>query len=410
MPFSASRSFSNRLQYAPMKLGHGIHLAYCTNIHRGESWAESWANLEQYALAVRERVCPGEPYALGLRLSAQAARELADHATLLAFQRWLDQHGCYVFTINGFPFGRFHGGRVKEQVYQPDWTSRERLDYTNQLFDLLAELVPPGGEGSVSTLPGSFKSFVAGQDAEMAMRRNLWACVEHIAALSERSGRDLHLGLEPEPLCYLETSAESVHFFDQLRADRPTDHRVDFHLGLNYDTCHFAVEFEDPAAALARLSAAGIRLSKVHLSSALAVRPNAEARRALARFAEETYLHQVVVRDSPGRFRRYRDLPEALNDEPQSGAHGAEWRIHFHIPLHAQPMAPLGTTVPHLLGVLDAVAADPARCHHFEMETYTWDVMPPALREQDVVEQLVGEYHWTLARFRERGLDGPADD
>ena len=28
-----------------MQIGHGIHLAYCTNIHRGESWAETLANL-----------------------------------------------------------------------------------------------------------------------------------------------------------------------------------------------------------------------------------------------------------------------------------------------------------------------------------------------------------------------------
>ena len=99
---------------------------------------------------------------IGLRLSNQAARELAEPPTLLAFQKWLGQHGCYVFTINGFPYGRFHGGRVKEQVFAPDWSTRERLDYTNLLFDLLAQLVPAGVEGSVSTLPGSFKEFIHG--------------------------------------------------------------------------------------------------------------------------------------------------------------------------------------------------------------------------------------------------------
>src|SRR2546425_1129834 len=145
-----------------MKLKHGLHLAYCTNIHRGESWAQILSALQQYTLAVRDRVRGGGPYAIGLRLGADAARELSDRAVLLAFQRWLERENCYVFTVNGFPYGRFHGARVKEQVYAPDWTTRERLAYTNLLFDLLAELVPAGVAGSVSTVPVSFKEFIHG--------------------------------------------------------------------------------------------------------------------------------------------------------------------------------------------------------------------------------------------------------
>jgi hypothetical protein len=131
-----------------MRLTHGHHLAYCANIHRGETWAETFGALETYTLAVKERVCPSRPYAIGLRLSAQAARELAEGQALTEFQRWLERHDCYVFTINGFPFGRFHGQRVKEQVYLPDWTAPERLDYTNLLFDLLAQLLPPEWKGA----------------------------------------------------------------------------------------------------------------------------------------------------------------------------------------------------------------------------------------------------------------------
>src|SRR5262245_4180199 len=110
-----------------MKLNHGLHLAYCTNIHRGETWAETLDALQRHTLAVRERVAPGQPYAIGLRLSDQASRDLLDRKTLLDFQHWLDRNNCYVFTINGFPYGKFHGTRVKEQVYTPDWTKRERV-------------------------------------------------------------------------------------------------------------------------------------------------------------------------------------------------------------------------------------------------------------------------------------------
>ncbi|MBI3875007.1 MAG: metabolite traffic protein EboE, partial [Verrucomicrobia bacterium] len=251
-----------------MKLKHGLHLAYCTNIHRGESWAQTFDSLQKYVLAVRRRVCADKPYAIGLRLGADAARELSDAATLLAFQRWLDAEQCYVFTINGFPYGRFHGTRVKEQVYAPDWTTRERLDYTNLLFDLLGEIVPAGVEGSVSTVPVSFKEFLRDEAQVAAARANLWRCVEHIERVSKRTGKQFHLGLEPEPLCYLETTPETVTFFEQLRADRPGDARLDQFLGVNYDCCHLGVEFEEAHEALGRLRGAGIKISKLHLSNA----------------------------------------------------------------------------------------------------------------------------------------------
>jgi hypothetical protein len=388
-----------------MTLNHGLQLAYCTNIHRGEDWAETLAGLRNYTLAVRDRVCPGRPYAIGLRLSCQAARELSVASVLAGFQRWLEENNCYVFTINGFPYGRFHGARVKEQVYRPDWTSPERLEYTNLLFDLLAQLLPPGVEGSVSTLPGSFKEFIHSPEQARAIRQNIWQCVEHTARLSETTGRIFHLGLEPDPLGWFETSAETVRFFESLREDHPRDPRLARHLGVNYDTCHLAIEFEEPADAIGNLERNGIRISKLHLSSALKVRPSAEARHRLGAFADDIYLHQVVVQSNSTQRRVYRDLAPALEAEGAAAdREGSEWRIHFHVPLHCPPTSWYKTTSDHVLGVLNLLQTRPSLCSHLEMETYTWEVLPAELRQRSVVDQLAAEYDWTLARMRERGL------
>jgi hypothetical protein len=394
-----------------MKLSGGLHLAYCTNVHRGETWAETFESLNNYTLRVRERVSPKQPYAIGLRLGNDAAYELADRATLLEFQRWLGKNQCYVFTINGFPFGRFHGAKVKDYVYQPDWTSPERLAYTNLLFDLLAQLTPMGIEASVSTLPGAFKGFPLHCDDLKKIRDNLWHCVEHIARISEQSGRKMHLGLEPEPLCLLESSRETIQFFDRMRAEHPKDPRLMEHLGVNYDTCHFAVEFEEPQNALGCLLQRGIKISKLHLSSALKVRPTAETREALTAFADDVYLHQVVVCRADGQRFIYRDLDEALAGEPPEAegealenSSAAEWRIHFHVPLHSPPTPLFDNTSDHILGTLDLLAANPGFCTHLEMETYTWEVLPPELKDRDVVDQLVAEYEWTLDNLKARGL------
>ncbi len=408
-----------------MILSNGIHLAYCTNIHRGETWPDTFANLRRHTLAVRRQVAPETPYGIGLRLGDQAARELSDVATLREFQAWLAQNNCYVFTINGFPFGQFHGTRVKEQVYLPDWTTPERLEYTNRLFDLLSELVPEGVEGSVSTLPGSFKKFIRDATQERAMRDNLWRCVEHVAKVSERTGRKLHLGLEPEPLCYLETSRETVDFFGTLSAEHPGDPRLAEHLGVNYDTCHLAVEFEEPNEVIRRFRDHRIKISKLHLSSALRVRPTPQVRAALAAFTEDTYLHQVVVRNAEGSLIRCLDLDVALKRPiDKKNPKAEEWRIHFHVPLHSRPAAffdpsverdqldfdsqldqsVFDTTSDHLLGVLDCLGREPSLCSHLEMETYTWEVLPPELKNRHVVDQLVAEYSWTLRQLALRGI------
>ncbi|HEY2712263.1 MAG TPA: metabolite traffic protein EboE [Chthoniobacterales bacterium] len=374
-----------------MKLRAGHHLAYSTNVHPGETWSETLRALEQLTLPVRAAISPNESFGIGLRLSDQASRELIEPGVLEQFHEWLDAHDCYVFTINGFPFGRFHGGRVKEQVYLPDWTTQARLDYTKRLFDILAALLPNDVEGSVSTVPGSFKEFIAGEDQVEAIRQNLQHCDKYISRLSEKHGCKLHLGLEPEPLGLFENTQETLRFFEEL----PNEH-----LGVNYDACHFAVEYESAIESLRALHSAGIRISKLHLSSALRCVPTIESTARLRAFADDIYLHQVIARSPDDSLHRYKDLPIALraNDSAE------EWRIHFHVPLYAEADEPLLTTNDHVVGVLDWLAANPGACSHLEMETYTWQVLPDSLRSASLTSQLICEYEWTLARLRERNL------
>lgn len=388
-----------------MEWTHGHHLAYCTNVHPAESWAETFAVLQDDVLDVRRqlvaaRQLPG-PFAIGLRLSAQAAEELLAGDCLRDFQSWLAESECYVFTINGFPYGNFHGERVKEQVYRPDWTTAERLRYTCQLVTIIAALCPQASGGSVSTLPGSFKDFAA--DEELIFS-NLWAVAKRIESASQSSGKDLHLGLEPEPLGHFENTAETLAFFDRLHRwveSRGGDHQVlRKRIGLNYDCCHFAIEFDDCRPALEAFHEAGIRISKVHLSSALAFDPCDKASLAALRsFDEPTYLHQVVIQ-SREHLQRMSDLPvffEELEAGTCSPSPGDSARCHFHVPLYAAAADPLQTTQKHVVDLLAYREERPEFCHHFEIETYTWGVLPDSL-QTDLTHQIVEEFSWVLSQ------------
>lgn len=384
-----------------------FHLSYCTNIHPVESWLATFNALETHALKVRDQVeatgkVPDKDsgFALGLRLSAEAADELLEDDNLDTFIDWLKETNTYVYTINGFPYGAFHGTRVKEKVYQPDWTTDERLSYTLKLFNIIAELAPQECGGSVSTLPGSFKEFGA---KEKTIFENLYACAKHIDVLAFEYEKDLHLGLEPEPLGHFENLQETLKFFHRFN-DWALSHNHDVTLihrriGLNYDTCHFALEYEDAAASLKKLHDAKIRISKIHLSNALAINASdQDALKAIKSFDEPTYLHQVITRDAAGEITRHRDLPEFF-EELESGklelGADCEARVHFHIPLYADPAKPLGSTRDYAENTLAYLKDHPLTCSHLEMETYTWGVLPQDM-QKPIEDQLTEEYLWTL--------------
>jgi sugar phosphate isomerase/epimerase len=385
------------------------HLTYCTNVHPGESWPEVRATLEREVVAVKRRVSPAAPFGLGLRLSDAAVRTLEAPAEREALQALLAAHGLYVFTLNGFPYGPFHGRPVKERVYRPDWLEDERLAYANRLARLLAALLPDGVEGSISTVPGAFRprAEAVADCAAMAARLVDHALLLH--ELRERTGRVLACALEPEPGCALETVAETVGFLEthvlaaaaRTRFERATglagaraEEALRRHLGVCLDVCHAAVEFEDPDDAVGRLRRAGIRIAKVQLSTGLRVRaPDAATRDALAAFADDVYLHQVVVRRAAG-LERFLDLPQAL----AAGATGGEWRVHFHVPVFREHLGPFENTQDVLARVLALQAAEPLSAH-LEVETYSWGMLPPEHRGADVVDDVARELAWVAARL-----------
>lgn len=399
--------------YLGMQLGRDAHLTYCTNVHRGERWAEVKDNLARHVSAVRALVCPDRPFGTGLWLSARAVQELREPAARAELQQLLHDHGLYVFTLNGFPYGAFHGGAIKQRVYEPDWRSDARRAYSDALADLLASLLPDGVDGSISTLPCAFKPAVHGAADERAIADQLLAHAAHLHALYERTGKRITLALEPEPCCHLETTAEAIAFFDQqLRSDRALGRLqrlagitagaaadvVQRHLGLCLDTCHAAVEFEDARRLVTDLRAAQIPIAKVQLSSGLRmadVDDPAAARAALSPYLDPVYLHQVVERRGD-ELHRHLDLPDAL-DALAAAAPGAtrEWRIHFHVPVFLSRMRAFDSTQFFLREVLALQRESPLSAH-LEVETYTWDVLPDEARTTDLTHAIARELRFCM--------------
>jgi sugar phosphate isomerase/epimerase len=354
--------------------GSTVHLAYCTNVHAAEDLDGVISQLREHAEPVRRRL-HRDRLGIGLWLARDAVRRLtADPSAVRALRAELDRRGLEVVTLNGFPYQGFGAERVKYRVYRPDWTEPERLEHTTELARLLTVLLPEdAAEGTVSTLPLAWRDGFTPERRRTALTA-LRTLAARLDALEEMTGRSIRIGLEPEPGCTVETTADALEVLSG--ADAPPAHRI----GVCVDTCHLATQFEDPGRALDALAEAHVPVVKSQLSAALhAEHPTSDGSlSALREFDEPRFLHQTRALTAAG-VRGTDDLGEALR--PGALPDSVPWRSHFHVPLHAPPSAPLTSTLDVLEAALARLVGGPAPLtRHLEVETYTWQALPHGLR------------------------------
>lgn len=403
-----------------MHIGQGYHLTYCTNIHPGETWAEVFESLQTYLLQIKSQISPDKPFGVGLRLSDQASRDLLLGNNLPDFKNWLQQNGAYLFTMNGFPFGGFHGQVVKDAVHKPDWTTTERLEYTQRLSRILAYLLPEGLEGGISTSPLSYKPWLNNDPAVTQTvleqsTHHLALLVESLYHLQRETGKTIHIDIEPEPDGLLETSAEFLHYYKTWLLPKVSDYLggrlglsgdqavqiIKNHIQLCYDVCHFALAYEEPLQVFNQLAEAGICIGKIQISAAIKTsltdtQQRTEIKKALEPFVESTYLHQVLVKTDNGNIVQYPDLPEALEHIQDPNAR--EWRTHFHVPIFVDRFTPLQSTQDEIVQTLQLLNTHRVT-KHLEVETYTWGVLPTELK-QDLGASIERELTWVLDQLK----------
>ena len=392
-----------------MDLGSGLgHLTYSTLVHPGDTWPEIWDSLNRYVPKVKERVSPDGSFGVSLRISAASAATLTSDANERAKLRgFLDEHDMYLYTVNAFPYGAFKNTLVKERVYEPDWRSDERAVYTMQVADILAEVAAPGVEPTIQSPPLGFKPRVTGADVVSEYTRQVVRTVAHLVKLRERTGRLVRLALEPEPACFLETTEEAVEYFTNHLYAEPAvaslakqaglsggeaQSALSEHLGMVYDICHQAVEYEDIGASLRLLADRGIPVFKLQEAAAVRVPEVTQAMvDALRQYADTVYLTQTVEKRN-GELTRYLNLEDAF-DAWERDPGPREWRTHFHVPVFLDDLGDFKTT---RFAIEDALAfhRENKLSPHLEIETYTWDVLPEHLKTGDIVDYVTTEIEW----------------
>jgi len=360
-----------------------LHLTYCLNAFPPPDPADPAPFFRDVLEPLKQATGFAGPVGLGLWLDHGAATRLREPAVGSGFLEKLKQKGFYLFTLNGFPYGAFHGTKIKEKVFQPDWTSPRRLSYTLDLAALLARASPPEGWATISTVPLGYGPALAAPAARRRAAEMLLEAARALDRCHRREGTHIVLALEPEPDAALETCSQAAAFFRRtlLPAARAAggaaaEDLVRRHVGLCADLAHGAVVGESLDEVVSCCRTAGISLAKVHLSAALLAAPGRCDLQRLSAFADDVYLHQVRGRNTDGTALRWPDLPAALADARFHRC--PEVRIHFHVPLAWQGEPGLSPSpLPRPEAFRSAVEAG---CRHFEVETYTYEVLPPDLR------------------------------
>lgn len=389
------------------------HLTYCTNIHVGESWQEHFLALQKNFPIIKNQFSPDQPMGIGLRVSHLASMDLIKEENQQDFKKWLKENQAYIFTMNGFPYGEFHHTKVKDLVHTPDWTTKERVDYTIRLFRILATLLPDKTEGGISTSPLSYKRWFKTDEKLAKVKdlatQNILIIAEELINIRKTTGILMHLDIEPEPDGLLETGEEFIQWFDEyllykgkeLLAQKFTistseaEKLLKDHICLCYDICHFAIGYEPHEEIINKLCKKGIKVGKIQISAALkASLPSTSGARsavidAFSKFDEPTYLHQVVAKCG-NNFLRYADLPDAISDSENPKV--TEWRAHFHVPIFIENLDLLQTTQSEIIRVLE-IHKTTSFTHHLEVETYTWGILPDTLKLK-LNPSIIRELNW----------------
>ena len=397
-----------------MDLGKGLgHLTYSTLVHPADDWAQLWDSLNKYLPQVKKRVSPNQPFGVCIRLSHLTAAELsskrAERDKLKAF---LKDQDLYVYTANAFVYGVFKNTQIKEQVYEPDWRTNERRIYTMQVADIMADICPPSVTPSIQTAPLGFKPKVTGPEVVEAFTDNVLQVCAHLVHLEQTTGTLLTLGLEPEPRCYLETTDETITYFqDYLYTSKsaarlaqlahvPMDTAIGAlrrHLGVVFDIGHQAVGFEDIPASLQKLVDAGIPIVKLQEAASMYIGEVTDEKiAALQRFTKTIYLSQTAECRGD-HLEHYLNLEDAMAGW-QTDKTPRQWRTHFHVPVFLADFGPLHSTQFALAQALAMHKRTPLS-RHLEIETYTWDVLPDQYKTGDIVDYVCREIEWVKGQL-----------
>lgn len=386
-------------------------LGYEMNAHPASTVRDLLAAIDEYIVPVRDRVCPGEPFAIAPHIGQSLAAQLSRKGVAESFGDRLRDLDLHLYTVNAFPLSDFHAKRVKEKAYLPSWAHVARATTTCRIADALVRMVPEVRRLTISTLGGGYRPAGDTQVLHRKMATGYLKVVAHLARIEQQTGIFIALNAEPEPDTTFECAEDVISFWKEhlhpqlpdlareLRCHRArAEGLLRRHWTVNLDACHSAVLYRSPVEDWRRLDRAGILVGKAHITSAIAL-PNPSrspaAFRELLQHIEPRYLHQSALRMKDGNILRIDDLDQIRKQDLSAIA---EVRTHFHVPLSSNRHGKLHTTRDDAKALLTEALRRKEQIPHIAVETYTWPVLMRGVKKSEqrkrLTEGISAELRW----------------
>jgi hypothetical protein len=372
-----------------------FNLSYCLNAFDfSGDWKMSLNRVDSIFSKVREKslISSKEMLGLGFWTSSNFLKLMQCDENIGYLQKFLKSRNYFISTVNAFPYGVFHNQPVKDKVYLPNWLNEKRVEFTIKAAVFLQKFLPENGIGSISTLPGAYKLHIKSSDHKIMKQiaDNLEKVAESLAYIYEATGKKIRLGVEMEPDCIWETPEEFVGFYNNyLSAFKYAPE----YIGVCYDTCHQELIESTPGAGLRIFLNNDIPIVKIQLSAALEIQ-NIEFFKNIKNFDEHVYLHQTRIFNNHGEIsEKFIDIPclKTMSEED------AILKCHFHLPIFWDEKGKFFASArKELLKTLDFLKKNPNICQDIEIETYTYNVLPDCINNNDITSAVVNEYKWVM--------------
>ncbi|HFL8819312.1 MAG TPA: metabolite traffic protein EboE [Candidatus Azoamicus sp. OHIO2] len=365
-------------------------LTYCSNIFKEQDITKLLKILTDYVFFIRKHFkC--KYIGLGLCVSNTLINNVLNIHNLSYLRTWLIKYNLYISSINGFVYKSFHTKKIKEHIHYPDWTSSKRVDYTKKIIYFLSAALTKMTDVSISTSPLSFKTWIRRKNAKYIFFKssvNILYVLQLLINMYKNKKHYIHLDIEPEPYCLLESVNDFLYFFIKwlIPNSKLYLHLLDKknkasylrkYINLCYDICHFSVNYYNHIDIIKSIVLNKIKVGKIQVSSALEATITNDNYKIIMKellfLNKSKFLHQnTLVTENKIFINKHIDL----NYEVLKGfCNDTKLRIHCHMPLHlTKYRSYLDTTTNEskdvFLTLLKCI-----KIKHIEIETYTYDIL-----------------------------------
>ncbi len=384
-------------------------LTYCSNIFKEKTLYDLLEKIEKYAFFLR-KTFKKKWVGLSLCMSNKLIIELHEFKKLIFFGKWLKRHNFYLSSLNGFVYKVFHKKKIKENIYYPDWTSKNRNLYTKKLIMLLVHMKTGFNNSSISTMPISFRNWCKKKDRKYIFFRssvNILDILNYLVMLNKKKKCFIHLDIEPEPFCLIESFENFLNFYFKwlipnlnfclyISYIKRSLYYLKKYINLCYDICHFSVNYYNHDKIISSILKNKLKVGKVQVSSALEVFPDCNNKTIIINelffLTKSKFLHQNTAFDKNNSlFIKNSDIIFILNKTLTYNT-----RIHCHMPLYLTRYKKFLKTTSEETKAVFLKILNQLNVRHVEIETYTYDM----LLKNEKFSSIVKEYTLVINLMR----------